>query len=1658
MTTAKKDKEKPTATKQNFPIVGIGASAGGLDAFKRLLQAIPEDSGMAYVLVQHLDPTHESMLPEILSRTTKIPVHEITDDIALAPDHIYIIPSNKILISTDGVLQLAPRDKKTLNLCIDIFFTSLAEVHTHLAVGVVLSGTGTDGTLGLKAIKAHGGTTFAQDSESAAYDSMPQSAIHAGVVDFVLLPEQIPAHLLQINRTEEAHPAYIPDGEDEAEPILSKDDEDFFDQILLLLGQRSGVDFTYYKRPTLQRRIERRMTIAKKASLADYLVFLRDNKGEQDALFQDVLIPVTSFFRDPKVFQTLSDTLFPALFKHKPHDEPIRVWIAGCSTGEEAFSIAICLHEFLSKKGNPPFWGRSAIQIFASDISESAIKKARAGIYDKAEVEHLSEARVKNYFTKNKGGYEVVKVIRDMCVFAQHNFLKDPPFAKIDLISCRNVLIYMDTFLQRKALTTFHYVLKENGFLLLGKSETTGPATELFLSFDKREKIYSRKSVPGRFLHVATERKAENSVPRNSTAITEATQTDFRKSAEAILLAKFTPASVVVNEGMDVVHIHGNIAPFLEQPQGKPSFNLLKMAREGLGFELRNALHKAKTSGAAVSKENIPVAGASFLDAPDNAAAQGKPSLVTIQVVPLNDTVEQHFLILFTKNTPRAAEETGPNASAGRTKDKEGRERIQYLEQELAHNREDMRGITEEMEAVNEELQSGNEELQSGNEEMQSLNEELETSKEELQSINEELITVNQELLERQEQLNASRIYAEAIVTTIREPLVILDQSLRIKTANAAFYKKFKVDEKETEGKLIYEVQQRQFDDATLRSLLEQILPQKNRIDDFEITLKLPSMGEHILLLNARQIVNEKPAEQLILLAMEDIKDRILAEKSIHESEAKFRQLILQAPYGIVILQGPTFVVETVNETALKMWGMPYEEVINKPYFEVSPESDDPLKKILTDVYATGESLTINELQMSLRRNEKLETVYFNVVYQPLRNQENKITGIIVMAEVVTENVHARQQIEASETKFRNLILQAPVAIATFTGPSFIVETANKAILDIWEKTNEQMVNKPYFEMVPERGAEIKNMFHSVYTTGLPIERKEFPVAFERDGKTVIKYFDSVMQPLRNAENEVVRLILVLTEVTENLLARKQIEASEKWLSNILTQSLMAIAILKGPEMVVTFANDPLLEIWGKGNDVVGKPLLEVLPEIINQPFPQLLRDVYTTGVPFATNEIMAVIVRNGKSEECYFNLIYQPYTDVDNTITGVTILAKETTEYVIARKLVEESAALAEAAKENAIAEKAKAEAAMLRAEEAMQSKQRFLSNMSHEIRTPMNAIIGFSKVMLKTTLSSKQEEYMQAIQASGDTMIVLINDILDLAKVDAGKMTFVQTPFKLAVSVTTMLHLFETKVQEKNIALVKEYDDRIPAVLLGDAVRLHQVILNLVSNAVKFTAQGTITVRVILLEENEQYATIEMNVTDTGIGIAEDQIGHIFENFRQASNATSSLYGGTGLGLAIVKQLVESQGGTIHVNSKIGEGSTFGFILRFEKTDTELENEKAPAEPEAENKHIRILVAEDVPLNQLLMRTILDDFGFTSDYAANGKIAVEKMQANAYDIVLMDLQMPEMNGFEATEYVRKTMGSKIPIIALTADVTTADMEKCTAVGMDDYVSKPVD
>ena len=1128
---SKPEISKPlTKSHNHFPVVGIGASAGGLDAFKKLLKAIPENSGIAYVLVQHLDPSHESLLPELLQKVSCIPVLEVTDSIKVVPDHIYIIPTNKMLISNDGVLELSPRPAKSKNernLPIDLFFASLAEVHQSHAIGVVLSGTGTDGTLGLKAIKDHGGITFAQNGESAQYDGMPLSAVHAGVVDFILSPDQMPQKLLEVIHIISGAAVNPPD------QGLPQKAEDVYKQILSLLRIRKGVDFTYYKQNNIRRRILRRMALNKNEDLAVYLDYLRENKTEQNILFHDMLIPVTSFFRDPKVFDNLCESIFPAIIVNKIPGETIRIWVAGCSTGEEVYSMAICFKEFLGER-------TEKLQIFATDLSEPAILKARSGIYAKNETEGITAQRLQQFFTKTDGSYQVNKTIRDLCVFAVHNFLKDPPFGKVDFISCRNVLIHLEPYLQKKALATFHYALSAKGFLLLGKSETTGNVTELFASASKNAKLFTRKNVPGTFMQTASLRSEQGFANLNAHSKSENTRTDFQKTADDILLSKYSPAGVVINEAMDIVHFHGGTGAYLEPSPGKASLNLLKMAKEGLAFELRNVLHKSKKENKAVLKENIPV------------QVNGSHRFINIEAIPLPNIIEPHYLILFhdkqlsINSHQPLAQKSASAKSQKLTINNQQLLRIEQLEKELTQVREDMRSITEDQEAANEELQSTNEELLSSSEELQSLNEEMETSKEELQSTNEELTVVNQEMISLNEHIISARDYAEAIVTTIREPMLVLDRNLRVKTANNSFYKTFQVLELETEGRLIYDLGNRQWNIPALRTLLEEILPEKTKFTDFEVAFSFPNVGDRIMLLNGREIISKTSEEKLILLAIEDITERKQAGKLVIENEKRLRSMLLQSPFAIAIFKGQKMIIDLANDAIKEVWAKgPFVE--GRALFDVLPELDTQLfSKLLRQVYETGKPYIGNALLQKLMRNGVLQDTYFNFSYHPYYEVDFTISGVICIAYEVTEEIVAQKKLEQSEHRYHNLIHTSVSMICILKGKDFIISIANDSILEAWGKGKE-VIGQPLLSVLPEIIEQgLGDILKKVFNSGKPYYGYETPVYLNNNSKNEHSYFTFLYQAQKDLHGEIEGVAIIANEVTPQAIYNLKIKQSEE--------------------------------------------------------------------------------------------------------------------------------------------------------------------------------------------------------------------------------------------------------------------------------------------------------------------------------------------------------------------------------------------------------------------------------------------------------------------------------------------------------------------------------
>lgn len=965
------ERDKP-GDSSHTPIVGIGASAGGLEALELFLGNMPPDSGMAFAIVQHLDPTHKGIMPELLQRVTKMKVIQVKDNMQVLPDHVYVIPPNSDMSILHGVLFLLdPAAPRGLRLPIDYFFRSLAEDRQDGSIGVILSGMGTDGTTGLRAIKEKAGIAFVQEPASAKFDGMPRSAINAGLADIVAPPEELPGKIIAYLR----HTPAVT----RPEPIIEEKSMNSLSKVFVLLREHTGHDFTYYKKSSVYRRIERRMAIHQIDNVNTYVRYLRENPSELDLLFHELLIGVTGFFRDPPVWEYIKENLIPILVREKPKETKFRAWVAGCSTGEEAYSLAIIFREAMDKL-KP---GRNyTLQIFATDLDSDAIEKARQGFFLPNISGDVSPERLSRFFAKEGNGYRIKKEIRETVIFASQNIIMDPPFTNLDILSCRNLLIYLEPKLQKKIIPLFFYSLKPGGVLLLGSSETVGPS-EIFSTIDNKFRLYKRKDtyiLPGMAEFPITSPSHSRELQQIAPPVRK--EINLQALAEQLILHNYSPPAVLTTDKGDILYLNGRTGKYIEPPAGKANWNIFAMARDGLRYELSGTFQKVIREQDTITLRNILVQG----------DREVYPTDCTVQYIRDPGALAGMILIVFSdaKATPKVKKP----AKTGSASESDN-ERIKELETELRRNYEELRTTREEMQTSQEELKSANEEMQSTNEELQSTNEELTTSREEMQSMNEELQTVNAELQGRIEEFSrtnndmknllnsteiatifldenmnirrftipatriihlipgdegrpvtdiasdliypdlvkdaedvletliysekeiatrdnrwfrvrimpyrtldniieglvvtfveitsvkkkeyeliAARDFAEGIIATIREPLLVLDSNMKIIVANRSFYKMFNLHKEETEGECLYSIGGGQWDIPDLRTFLETVLPEEKSFDNYIVRYTSSKTGERIMELNARQILSDDPSSELILLAIEDVTDQ----------------------------------------------------------------------------------------------------------------------------------------------------------------------------------------------------------------------------------------------------------------------------------------------------------------------------------------------------------------------------------------------------------------------------------------------------------------------------------------------------------------------------------------------------------------------------------------------------------------------------------------------------------------------------------------------------------------------------------------------------------------------------------------------------------------
>ncbi|SFD98504.1 CheR family methyltransferase [Flavobacterium phragmitis] len=840
-----KTNELINQSNSNFPVTAIGSSSAEIDVLKKIISDLPSDSGRAYLIFENFSVAQTPNLADLLATQTKIPVTEIVHHIDLKSNHIYVIPENNFLIYKDGILQLKPliRGSKTNN-GFDLFFEAVGNTFKSYSIGLILTWSPFDGSTGLKKLKEAGGSTMAVLSKKAFI----QNAVTSEYIDYFTPPDDIADKLMQIHERNLVTHSY---GEKESTP----DEQELLHQIIEILFLRTGTDFHHYKHTTLRRRIAKRMVVTKQETFEKYLILLRNNTKEQDFLFDDLLISVTYFFRDQEAFDDLCQSIFPSLIKNLSNST-LRFWSAGCSTGEEAYSLAICIHEYLEEINRNDI----KVQIIASDLSEKCISKARLAIYTAQDIKNISEKRLEKYFTKRDNSFHVNKVIRDMCVFAVHDLTKDAPFAKIDFVSCRNVLIYFDTDLQNQVLASFHYALRDKGFLFLGKPEWTQHVPHLFTTVDKLNRIYTRKTVE-QFLPKKITRTDYNTREINESSDPE---TNYRKIASDILLEHYSPAAVIINEDLEIVHFHGDTSPFLQPAPGKPSFNILNMVREEWGFELRNNILKARNEKKNFSGDFIALKKQSFL--------------TSFEIIYLPAYADL-LLIIFCKKPIASADSSNHHSLE--------------MEKELLQLRGDFKRVTEEQQIYFEELQTTNEELVSSNEEMMLINQQLENSAQELQSNNQELSCLNDELQNRREEIDSMRNYYESIVNTIKEPLLIIDKNFIIKSANPAFYNYFKITEEQTEGLSIFDIGNSHWDIPEFRESVLKKASRNEVVENFKIQFDFDIQGKKIMLINATPIVNAN-SNGMILIALEDITDLEQSHESLRKKNLELHNYTKQ--------------------------------------------------------------------------------------------------------------------------------------------------------------------------------------------------------------------------------------------------------------------------------------------------------------------------------------------------------------------------------------------------------------------------------------------------------------------------------------------------------------------------------------------------------------------------------------------------------------------------------------------------------------------------------------------------------------------------------------------------------------------------------------------
>lgn len=1572
---------------KEFWVIGVGASAGGLEALSIFFRSVEAHPNAAFIVAQHLAPLAKSMMVELISRQTSLPVVAVKDNQAIRTGHIYIVPPNHDVSIEDNELCLTQAGVETRpKPSVDYFFQSLAQNFKRRAVGIILSGTGSDGAEGIRAIKENGGITLVQNPENAKYDGMPKSAVETGMVDSVLNADELGEKLF-----------YLIENKDRPIPGENAPETIDFSQVVKLLKKEIGADFSQYKMSTIQRRIEKRMARLGKANVQEYYHHLTSNPGEFSLLAQEMLVSVTSFFRDSEAFESIGKCLEDIIAK-KTGIEELRVWSAGCATGEEPYSVAMMVCEIFRKHDKT-----IPVKIFATDLDQEALAQARSGFYKNEDVSELHKEFLDRYFDRKDTHYEMKKSLRDMIVFARQDLVQNPPFVKLDLVTCRNVLIYFEQSLQNRVFDVFHYALKGGGVLFLGKSESANP--NLFEPIDKKNKIYKKLHAITNLGHPSHRYTLNSTNVQNQHRAKASVDANIANLATAKLLNHFNVSGVVVDEEGAILHLIGNVSEFIGLPAGLADFRLSNLLPRTSATEFSVLLKKSAKEGRLLKSR--------FYKLDKN---QKKSFSFTIQ--PLTEGMESHkliFLVSFEMKKVEILEDLKDFSPSEIPK------RVIELEQEVAATKENLQTVIEELEISNEELQSLNEELSSTNEELQASNEELETTNEEMQSTNEELTTLNEELNTKSTELRVAHASLENILSSISSPMLVLDREMRIQRFNGQTSQIFHLsytDIGNPIGKVSCHCEIMDFENQI-----------KHTINTGKVTeLKCETTNKfYQIRIHPNRDENNFIVGAIVIFF--DNTEILSTQERLIVSDKRIRSIIDGTP-ALIFLKDAQGKYLSANKAFETRFNLKEENVIGKTDRDIFPEE-------IANQFREGDLEVLFRRALS-EKEENLcyagENLAFYVNRFPLYGHNDRNPYAVgTVAIDITNQVGMQRELKASESRYKAIIEDQAVFVSRHAKDGHFNFT-NRAFCNYFGGTDQSNQSQQFLSIVDEADRGKVSQEIARLSPDSPIVQYEHRV--KNHTLAPVRWVRWIHRALFNERGEIAEFQAVGFDTTE--IHNKTVELLEKEtiFSQVLehTSDYLSVYKYKDEGLYLESFN----QSSGKSKNITPNHFLGMkIEDLID---PQNKETVLKHYDRCLKNKTIVMFDEEvpGPTGSRFLSNTLVPIMDDDQQVIRIVTISKDIS------KLKRTEIALRDE-KHNA--------------ESANRAKSDFLASMSHELRTPLNVIMGMSQLLTRSKIEPQHKKLVESISRSSKVLLSLIEDVLDLSRIEAGKIHFDMKPFSLSLLTHDVIQSFETLANEKKIKLTIDEDFDTDLILLGDQVRIKQILINLLGNAMKFTENGSVNLKVQVFSQlSSAPSSIYFEVRDTGIGIEEESFGKIFKRFSQADSGSARKFGGTGLGLSISKQLVELMNGTIGFESKKGEGSTFWFQVQLQKA-TKIEHERELGLSNFDLRGTKILAVDDSSESLKVLELMLKDAGGEVFTAGNGAEALEIVMKHKLDLVLMDMQMPEMDGLETTQKLRHINEStkNLPVIALTANAMPGDREKCLGSGMNDYATKPV-